>query len=118
MLVSRLLRQFSSFFAGCALARSLTRSRSSAARCRYGERFELGRHPQGTEVKAITYSNMQIVTPQGTFTSNDDGGDEEAAGGSSSGRGSGGGSGGGGGGVIIFQQETRLEKALDWGAAF
>ena len=25
-----------------------------------GEKFELGRHPQGTEVKAITYSNMQI----------------------------------------------------------
>jgi SHS2 domain-containing protein len=25
-----------------------------------GETFELGRHPQGTEVKAITYSAMQI----------------------------------------------------------
>lgn len=25
-----------------------------------GERFEMGRHPQGTEVKAITYSAMQI----------------------------------------------------------
>ncbi|KAH8236761.1 hypothetical protein KR026_010028 [Drosophila bipectinata] len=29
-------------------------------RC-YGEPFELGKHPQGTEVKAITYSAMQIV---------------------------------------------------------
>ncbi|CAD6992071.1 protein archease-like [Ceratitis capitata] len=29
-------------------------------RC-YGEPFEIGKHPQGTEVKAITYSAMQIV---------------------------------------------------------
>lgn len=31
-------------------------------KCRcYGEPFEIGKHPQGTEVKAITYSAMQIV---------------------------------------------------------
>jgi SHS2 domain-containing protein len=27
----------------------------------YGEEFKIGKHPQGTEVKAITYSAMQIV---------------------------------------------------------
>lgn len=27
----------------------------------YGEEFQLGKHPQGTEVKAITYSAMLIV---------------------------------------------------------
>lgn len=31
-----------------------------SCRC-YGEPFELGKHPQGTEVKAITYSAMQII---------------------------------------------------------
>jgi hypothetical protein len=38
--------------------------------CSFGERFVFGRHPQGTEVKAITYSNMQIITPAGTHTAN------------------------------------------------
>lgn len=27
----------------------------------FGEEFQIGRHPQGTEVKAITYSAMQII---------------------------------------------------------
>ena len=26
----------------------------------FGETFEIGKHPQGADVKAITYSNMQI----------------------------------------------------------
>lgn len=27
----------------------------------YGEPFQLGKHPQGTEVKAVTYSAMQVI---------------------------------------------------------
>jgi SHS2 domain-containing protein len=34
---------------------------------RHGEPFRIGKHPQGTEVKAITYSNMQIHTDKPTF---------------------------------------------------
>merc|ERR1712014_57626 len=29
----------------------------------YGERFDLSKHPQGTEVKAITMHQMKILTP-------------------------------------------------------
>ncbi len=31
-----------------------------SSRFRHGETFDLEKHPQGTEIKAMTYSNMQI----------------------------------------------------------
>ncbi|XP_071521086.1 protein archease-like isoform X2 [Panulirus ornatus] len=31
----------------------------------YGEEFDLGKHPQGTEVKAITYASMQVYDNEG-----------------------------------------------------
>ena len=44
-----------------------------------GERFEFGRHPQGTEVKAITYSNMQIFAADGSVVTANDACDAAAA---------------------------------------
>ena len=43
----------------------LDRERFSIRALCVGERFELGRHPQGTEVKAITYSAMRITEEEG-----------------------------------------------------
>uniref|UniRef100_A0A914R8A6 Archease domain-containing protein n=1 Tax=Parascaris equorum TaxID=6256 RepID=A0A914R8A6_PAREQ len=48
------------FIARCARIIELDRENFKViARC-WGESFDLQRHPQGTEIKAITYSNMQI----------------------------------------------------------
>lgn len=40
----------------------ITEGEDCKIRCKcYGEEFQIGKHPQGTEVKAITYSAMQII---------------------------------------------------------
>jgi protein archease len=39
---------------------SFNRENWSITAAGYGEVFDLKKHPQGTEIKAITYSNMQI----------------------------------------------------------
>jgi len=36
----------------------------------YGERFDLAKHPQGTEIKAITMHQMKVLTPE-TLTAED-----------------------------------------------
>lgn len=45
-----------------SIAEFITEGEELTIKCKcYGEEFTLGKHPQGTEVKAITYSAMQIV---------------------------------------------------------
>lgn len=40
----------------------ITEGEEMKIKCKcYGEEFVIGKHPQGTEVKAITYSAMQII---------------------------------------------------------
>ena len=39
----------------------LDRERFTIRACCVGEKFELGRHEQGIEVKAVTYSAMRIT---------------------------------------------------------
>lgn len=62
-ILDELLFRFSADGIVCASVRvpTLTRGDGLLARVETtGERFDLAKHPQGTEVKAITYSNMQV----------------------------------------------------------
>ena len=38
----------------------------------FGERFSLTKHTQGTEIKAITYSNLQIFDHGALYTAGDE----------------------------------------------
>ena len=71
--LNELLYQFSAednFIGKKIRIRSFDRENFSLTADVYGEEFDLTKHPQGTEVKAITYSNMQIHENDATAGSN------------------------------------------------